>query len=66
LERVAQDDGAGCVQSIEILRAFKALGLKPKCTIRAVLFMNEENGQKGGLAYADSAMAKKKSAIFWL
>ena len=51
----AHDDGAGCVQSIEIIRAFKALGLKPKCTIRAVLFMNEENGDKGGEAYADSA-----------
>jgi carboxypeptidase Q len=52
----AQDDGAGCVQSIEIIRAFKALGIKPKCTIRAVLFMNEENGTKGGEAYADSAL----------
>src|SRR3954469_16962682 len=52
----ATDDGAGCVQSIEVLRAFKALGIKPRCTIRAVLFMNEENGDRGGLAYADSAI----------
>ncbi len=59
----AMDDSAGCVQSIEILRAFKALGLKPKCTIRAVLFMNEENGQKGGQAYADSAVAKHENHI---
>ena len=59
----ATDDGTGCVQSIEILRAFKALGLKPKCTIRAVLFMNEENGQKGGLAYADSAKSKHEHHI---
>ncbi len=59
----AQDDGAGCVQSIEIIRAFKALGLKPKCTIRAVLFMNEENGQKGGQAYADSAKSKNEHHI---
>jgi hypothetical protein len=51
----AHDDGAGCAQSIEIIRAFKALGIRPKCTIRAVLFMNEENGLKGGEAYADSA-----------
>lgn len=48
----AHDDGAGCVQSIEALRLLKALGLKPKRTIRAVLFMNEENGLRGGTAYA--------------
>ena len=59
----ATDDGAGCVQSIEIIRAFKALGLKPKCTIRAVLFMNEENGDKGGEAYADSARAKNEHHV---
>lgn len=51
----AHDDGAGCVQSIEVLRALKASGQKPKHTVRAVLFMNEENGVKGGAAYADSA-----------
>ena len=62
----AHDDGAGCVQSIEVLRAFKALGMKPKCTIRAVLFMNEENGMKGGLAYADSAYARKEHHVLAL
>ncbi|WP_118972398.1 M20/M25/M40 family metallo-hydrolase [Taibaiella koreensis] len=51
----AHDDGAGCVQSIEVLRALKASGKRPRRTIRAVLFMNEENGAKGGVAYADSA-----------
>ncbi len=59
----ANDDGAGCVQSIEVIRAFKALGIRPKCTIRAVLFMNEENGDKGGEAYADSAKAKHEHHI---
>ncbi len=59
----AHDDGAGCVQSIEVIRAFKALGLQPKHTIRAVLFMNEENGMKGGLAYADSMTAKNEKHI---
>lgn len=59
----ASDDGAGCVQSIEVIRAFKALGVKPKCTIRAVLFMNEENGNKGGEAYADSAKARSEHHI---
>ncbi|MFI5253415.1 MAG: M20/M25/M40 family metallo-hydrolase [Bacteroidota bacterium] len=49
----AHDDGAGCVQSIEALRILKELGLKPKRTIRAVTFMNEENGGRGGKAYAE-------------
>ncbi|HCA78484.1 MAG TPA: peptidase M28 family protein [Bacteroidetes bacterium] len=48
----AHDDGAGCVQSIEAFRILKKLGLKPKRTIRAVMFMNEENGLRGGIAYA--------------
>lgn len=51
----AHDDGTGCVQSIEIIRAIKALGWKPKRTIRAVMFMNEENGGRGGQAYAEAA-----------
>ncbi len=59
----AHDDGAGVVQSMEVIRAFKALGMKPKCTIRAVAFMNEENGQKGGQAYADSARAKGEKHV---
>ena len=48
----AHDDGAGCVQSIEVLRILKKLGLQPKRTIRAVMFMNEENGLRGGIGYA--------------
>ncbi len=51
----AHDDGAGCVQSIEVLRILKTLGIKPKRTIRAVMFMNEENGLRGGIQYADEA-----------
>jgi len=51
----AHDDGAGCVQSMEALRLLAALGYKPKHTLRAVLFMNEENGLKGAKTYADSA-----------
>jgi hypothetical protein len=49
----AHDDGAGCIQSIEALRILKKLGLKPKRTIRAVMFMNEENGLRGGIGYAE-------------
>jgi len=59
----AHDDGAGCVQAIEVIRTFKALGLKPKRSIRAVLFMNEENGARGGRAYADSAASKNEKHI---
>jgi Zn-dependent M28 family amino/carboxypeptidase len=51
----AHDDGAGCVQSIEALRLLKELGYKPKRTIRAVMFINEENGLRGGRAYAAKA-----------
>ena len=62
----AHDDGAGCVQTIEILRAFKALGYTPKRTIRFVLFANEENGLRGGNKYADEAKAKGEKHIFAL
>jgi Zn-dependent M28 family amino/carboxypeptidase len=62
----AQDDGAGCVQSIEVLRTFRNLGIRPKRTLRVVLFMNEENGLKGGRAYADSAVARKEQHILAL
>ena len=47
----AHDDGAGCVQAIEVLNLLKKAGVKPKRTIRAVMFMNEENGQRGAKAY---------------
>ncbi len=59
----AHDDGAGCVQTIEILRAFKAIGYKPKRTIRFVLFANEENGLRGGNKYAEEAKAKNEKHI---
>jgi len=62
----AHDDGAGCVQTIEILRAFKALGYQPKRTIRFVLFANEENGLRGGNKYAQEAKAKGEKHIFAL
>jgi len=48
----AHDDGSGCVQSIEALRLIRAAGLRPKRTIRAVMFINEENGLRGGVDYA--------------
>lgn len=62
----AHDDGAGCVQTIEILRAMKAVGYQPKRTIRFVLFANEENGLRGGAKYADEAKAKGEKHVFAL
>lgn len=62
----AHDDGAGVVHTIEILRAFKALGYKPKHTIRFVLFANEENGLRGGTKYAADAKEKNEKHIFAL
>jgi hypothetical protein len=62
----AHDDGAGCVQSIEVLRVFKAIGYKPKRTIRIVLFANEENGLRGGTKYAEEAKAKNEKHYFAL
>jgi carboxypeptidase Q len=59
----ANDDGAGVVQSIEIIRIYKALGIKPKRTIRAVAFMNEENGGRGGKKYAEMAKLKNEKHI---
>jgi hypothetical protein len=52
----AHDDGAGCMQSVEVLRVMKALDIKPRRTIRVVLWMNEENGLRGANAYAAWAM----------
>ncbi|MDQ2720817.1 MAG: M20/M25/M40 family metallo-hydrolase [Bacteroidota bacterium] len=62
----ANDDGSGVVQSIEVLRALKALGIQPKRTIRAVLFANEENGERGADAYLAEAKEKKEKHIFAL
>lgn len=59
----AHDDGAGIVHSIEALRILKKLGYKPNHTIRCVLFMNEENGNRGGEAYAKIASEKKEKHI---
>jgi carboxypeptidase Q len=50
----AHDDAAGCAHSLEALRLIKELDLKPKRTIRAVMFMNEEFGGSGGRDYAAS------------
>ena len=52
----AHDDGGGCIVSWEVLRLIKELGLKPKRTIRCVMWTNEENGGKGNKGYRDMHM----------
>ena len=59
----AHDDGAGCVQSIEVLRIFHDIGIKPNYSIRAVMFMNEENGLRGGRKYAELAQENNEKHI---
>ena len=56
----AHDDGTGIVQSIEVLRIFQTLGIKPRHTIRFVGFMDEEIDQKGGRKYAEIVKAKNE------
>jgi len=62
----AHDDGAGVVQTIEVMRTLYAIGYKPKRTIRFVLFANEENGLRGGAKYAEAAKANNEKHIFGL
>lgn len=62
----SHDDGAGCVQSMAVVELFKKLNYKPKNTIRVVLFMNEENGGKGGKRYQELSQANTENHIFAL
>jgi hypothetical protein len=59
----AHDDGTGVMGALEAVRLLKVLGYHPKNTIRAVFFMNEENGDKGGLKYAELAAQNKEEHI---
>ncbi|RKI44960.1 M20/M25/M40 family metallo-hydrolase [Corallococcus sp. AB049A] len=56
----AHDDGAGVVMVMEAARLIARLPQAPRRTVRVVLFMNEENGLRGGRAYAE-AHAKELS-----
>jgi carboxypeptidase Q len=51
----AHDDGSGVIQSIEVLRLFKALHIRPKHTLRGIAFMDEETEQRGAKRYTESA-----------
>ena len=59
----AQDDGAGSMIALEAARLIQALSLKPRRTIRVVLYTNEENGLRGGLGYRDAHRAEFKNII---
>jgi carboxypeptidase Q len=59
----AHDDGTGVTQGLEALRVLKAIGYRPKNSLRAVFFMNEENGDRGGLKYAELGDKNKEEHI---
>lgn len=59
----SHDDGAGVVQSMEVVNIFKHIGYKPKNTLRVVLFMNEENGARGAAKYAEITQQNKENHI---
>ena len=62
----SHDDGAGVVQSMDVLRLLKESGIKPKHSIRVVLFMNEENGLRGGKKYAEEAKINNETHVLAL
>lgn len=59
----AHDNGSGVVQSIEVLRLFRALGIQPRHTLRCVLFTNEENGLRGSTAYSTAVKTKQEKHV---
>jgi carboxypeptidase Q len=62
----ATDDGGGCIVTWEALRLMKALNLRPRRTVRVVLWTNEENGGRGGLAYRDQHRAELSKHVMML
>ena len=62
----SHDDGAGVVQSMDVIRLLKESNIKPKRSIRVVLFMNEENGLRGGKKYAEEALKNNENHVFAL
>jgi carboxypeptidase Q len=62
----ASDDGAGCIATWEAARLMKHLGIRPRRTVRVVLFTNEENGLRGANAYAERYMSAAANHVFAL
>ena len=59
----SHDNGAGVVQSMDVLRILKKINYKFNRTLRVVLFMNEENGQKGAIEYFNISKKKKTNHL---
>jgi carboxypeptidase Q len=62
----ASDDGVGCVVTWEALRLMTKLGLRPRRTVRVVLWTNEENGLRGAAAYAEQHAAEAANHVLAL
>ncbi len=62
----ATDDAGGCIVTWEALRLMKKLNLRPRRTVRVVLFTNEENGLRGGNAYRDTHKAELSKHVMLL
>jgi len=62
----AHDDGAGCAQAFEVIRLLDALDLRPRRTIRAVMFMNEENGMRGAYGYHAAHLGEMEEHVMAL
>jgi hypothetical protein len=62
----AHDDGAGIVQSMEVLNIFRQLNYSPKRTIRVVMFTGQKNGLRGGKRYAEIAKQNNEKHLFAL
>jgi carboxypeptidase Q len=60
------DDGGGCIATWEALRLMKKLGLRPRRTVRVVLWTNEENGGRGGQAYRDQHLSELSDHVMML
>ena len=60
------DDGGGCVATWEALRLMKQLNLRPRRTVRVVLWTNEENGGRGGQAYHDQHLAELSNHVMMM
>ena len=59
----AMDDGGGCVAAWEAVKLLQRLGLRPRRTVRVVMWTNEENGLRGGNAYRDAHRAELENHV---
>ena len=62
----ASDDGVGCIVTWEAARLMKKLNIRPRRTVRVVLFTNEENGLRGGNGYRDAHARHAANHVFAL